>query len=117
MYWLLLLDVHYSNRDREMRMSLQRKYDTLFILFVPSNCTSVLQPMDVSFNAPFKKLVKKFAVNWLTNSVADAVSRGTHPADVHVRTTKTVLVRPFCAWVNSALEQMAGEQAILDRGG
>jgi hypothetical protein len=75
----------------------------------------MLQPMDVSFNAPFKKLVKGFAVEWLTARVFEAVAAGLDPADVTIRTTKKVLVQPFCSWVSHALARMARDRSTITR--
>jgi hypothetical protein len=111
-YWLLLLDVHYSNRDKEMLSRLRAKYPSLLILFVPANCTSELQPMDVSFNAPFKKLVRSSAVTWIADTIA-AAGAGNEIAPID--TTKGNLVRPFCGWLHEALLKMADDAPTLSR--
>lgn len=114
-YWLLLLDVHWSNRDKQMLAALRSKYPNLLILFVPANCTSELQPMDVSFNAPFKKTVKTSAAAWLTEEVAEALHMASSPAAVRVTTTKTALIRPFCYWLQNGLRRMAADRALIQR--
>jgi hypothetical protein len=60
--------------------------------------------------------VKSFAVSWLADAVASAVASGTDPAKATVKTTKSVLVRPFCAWLDQALQHMSGDRAAIDRG-
>ena len=62
---LLLLDVHSSNRDKDMFARLRLRYPILLILFVPANCTSLLQPLDVNFNGPIKRHIKALAAPWL----------------------------------------------------
>jgi hypothetical protein len=66
---LLLLDVHSSNRDKDMFARLRSRYPTLLILFVPANCTSLLQPLDVHFNGPIKRCIKALAATWLAELV------------------------------------------------
>lgn len=55
-HWLVLLDVYSSHRDAALLTLLRRKYPLLHLLYVPPNCTGQLQPLDVSFQGPFKKV-------------------------------------------------------------
>lgn len=57
-HWMILWDVYAVHKEKTLLLSLKHKYPNLIIIFVPANCTAELQPLDVSFNAPFKKIVK-----------------------------------------------------------
>ena len=101
-----------SQSSREMLARLRTKYDNLLILFVPANCTSELQPLDVSFNAPFKRLMRSSAVSWLADVVAARLCvDDLAPID----TTKRNLCSPFCAWVQQSLEKLSTDAGTLSR--
>lgn len=48
-------------------------------IFVPANCTSELQPLDVAVNAPFKFLLKERFNDWFSDQVCAAIKK--HPSD------------------------------------
>ena len=98
-----------------MRRRLQTKYPTLIILYIPANCTSEIQPLDVDFNGPFKKMVKTEATRWLAKEIAAVVARGAAPSEVRVATGKRDLVKPFCSWLESAFFWASGEHVMLQR--
>ena len=87
----------------------------LIILYIPANCTSELQPLDVEFNGPFKKKVKAEAATWLAKEVASAIQRGAPPSEVHVSTGKRALVRPFCSWLHVTFNWAASQHEMLAR--
>ena len=56
---LLILDEHRAQMTEEFKQKLQ-ELSTAYV-FVPGGCTSLVQPVDVVFNAPFKAAVEKIA--------------------------------------------------------
>ena len=40
-------------------------------IFVPAGCTSIIQPLDVSYNAPFKKKVEEYALKHMNDNLED----------------------------------------------
>ena len=80
--WLLLWDVHWSHRDADLISRLKTKYPTLVIMFVPACCTSLLQPLDVSFNSQFKQIIKSSAAKWMSKSVQTQIQAKIPPKNV-----------------------------------
>jgi hypothetical protein len=114
-YWCLLLDVHWTNRDSGMIASLKVKYPTLIILYIPANCTGRLQPLDVDFNMPFKRYLKDLACKWLAAFVTGQLAAGVAPDEVKVDVKKSALVEPYCSWIQRAHTWAARDKAMLKR--
>ena len=57
---LLILDEHRAQMTEEFKQKLQELSTTP--VFVPGGCTSLVQPVDVVFNAPFKAAVEKLKI-------------------------------------------------------
>ena len=71
---LLVADVHRAQNTKAIIKLLQERCNTE-IEFVPPGATSLVQPMDVVFNAPFKAAVDKLATDHLPSNV-EAYLRG-----------------------------------------
>ena len=56
---LLVLDEHCAQMTKVFKQKLQKLSTTP--VFVPGGCTSLVQPVDVVLNAPFKAAVEKIA--------------------------------------------------------
>ncbi len=99
-------DVYSSHRDSALLAKLKQKYPNLLIVFVPSSCTSELQPLDVEFNGPWKCCITWIAADWLSVSIGEQLNRGVDPAKVTLNTNKSDLVAPFCQWLAAATAEM-----------
>ena len=73
--WLMLWDVHYSHRAQIVLEFLKATYPNLIIMFVPANCTTVLQPLDVLFNAMWKWFISQLCVTYLIALVSMQIQR------------------------------------------
>lgn len=103
-YWMIIWDVHYSHRDKQTIKDLKENFPTLVILFVPAGCTSLLQPLDISFNKAFKAHVKKSAAAWMASQVTFQINRGVPPNKVRIPKTKSAVVPAYCGWLKAAVE-------------
>lgn len=97
-YWLMIWDVFYAHRG-DILQSLKTKYPTLIILFVPARCTNILQPLDISFNAHFKRIVRKAANQWLIDLVRSQIDAGKSGEDVEIPFSLSLLKLHFCSWI------------------
>ena len=48
------------------------------VIFVPPNCTDLLQPLDVSINKPLKAEIKKQFITWYSGEVQSQLNNGTN---------------------------------------
>ena len=65
---LLVADVHKAQKTEAIQTLLKRDCGT-DIVFVPPGTTSLVQPVDVVFNAPFKAAIDKLATERLHHNV------------------------------------------------
>ena len=100
--WLVLLDCHWSHRCPDFLTWAKETFPNLIIMFVPPSCTSLLQPLDVHFNGPFKAYITSLCVDWLFNWTKDCLVRGVKPNELRFPNQKSDLVAPFCSWVSQA---------------
>lgn len=103
-HWLILWDVYAIHKNKAMRERLEKKYPTLKFLFVPANCTSVLQPLDISFNSHFKKVIKTHAAAWMSEVVKRQLDSGKSIEDVKLPLHKSHIAPQLCTWLLRACE-------------
>lgn len=65
---MLVLDVHRAQKTDLIKTTFKSLHTTMAI--VPSGCTSLVQPLDVCINKPFKDQVKAAADNHYHNNLA-----------------------------------------------
>jgi hypothetical protein len=97
--WMMIWDVYCSHIDAKLLKSLKAKYPGLHILYIPPNCTSALQPLDVLYNGQLKCFLKSCSGKWLADHIAAQLQSGVPPEEVKVPRTKTELIGPFCDWM------------------
>ena len=64
----LVLDAHRAQKTQEIQDVLEEEYNTS-ITYVPGGCTSLVQPVDVSFNKPFKSTVERQATQHMQENL------------------------------------------------
>jgi hypothetical protein len=68
-HWLFLIDVFWAHRSPEFITWIQQNFKTVILVYVPANCTPVLQPLDVLFNSAWKQFVSSLCATWLMKQV------------------------------------------------
>ena len=64
----LVLDVHRAQKTEEIQDLLEAESNTS-VTYVPGGCTSLVQPVDVSFNKPFKSAVERQATQHMQENL------------------------------------------------
>lgn len=64
---LLVLDLHRAQKTDRIKELLNECGTTP--VFVPTGCTSIFQPLDVSFNAPLKRRVESAAAQHMQDNL------------------------------------------------
>jgi len=77
---IVVLDVWSVHKSVEFRSWIKQKYPFLQLIFVPANCTSVLQVADVALNRPFKQRIRTQYNEWAAGVVAAQIAAGQLPS-------------------------------------
>jgi hypothetical protein len=113
--WVLLWDVFYSHRMPDLLTYLREVYPNLILFFVPPGCTPILAPLDVDFNAPWKKFVATLCIAWLSQLVASQLDAGTAAADVKIPINKKDLTPFFTSWLHAAVMHFRDQHEMIKR--
>ena len=86
-HMLLVLDAHKAQTTSKIQSYLQTQCSTETVV-VPAGTTSLVQPVDVVFNAPFKAAVEKQATMHLQENLDSYVKGKINASERHILFTK-----------------------------
>ena len=69
---LLTIDCHRAQKVDDVISLLSKECKTT-VVYIPPGCTSLVQPLDVVVNKPFKMYIEKLATQHLQNNLDDYV--------------------------------------------
>ena len=101
----LVLDVHRAQKTQEIQDVLEGECNTS-ITYVPGGCTSLVQPVDVSFNKPFKSAVERQATQHMQENL---------DSYVHGRINASARRVLFTKWVGQAWEEVSADKEMIVR--
>jgi hypothetical protein len=102
---MLVLDVHRAQKTEEIQKYMRDECKTEPI-FVPAGTTSMIQPVDVVFNKPFKQAIDAMANSHVQENLEDYV-RG--------RITASERRILFTKWVGKAWEEISAKKDMIIR--
>ena len=68
-YWILVLDCYSVHICEEFLTWAKSEFPLLGLLYIPATLTAWLQPLDTSFNGPFKIFLRNVSGMWLANHI------------------------------------------------
>ena len=101
----LVLDVHRAQKTEAIQKMLEEDCQTS-ITYIPGGCTSLVQPLDVSFNKPFKSAVERLATQHLQDNLDTYVKGQINASERHILFTK---------WVGQTWEEVSANRDMVIR--
>ena len=101
----LILDVHSAQKSNAIQTILEKECNTE-VTFVPGGCTSLVQPIDVAFNKPFKSVVDRLATAHMQENLDAYVTGGMTASRRRVLITR---------WVGQAWEEVCTNKDMIIR--
>ena len=77
---ILLLDAWSVHRSKEFRNWMSSNHAKIHLVYIPANCTSMLQVADVALNRPFKSSIRKSFNEWAASIIVAQIAAGEQPS-------------------------------------
>ena len=101
---LLITDIHQAQTTNAIK-DLLRECNTDLVL-VPAGCTSLVQPIDVVFNKPFKSSIEKLAMQHMHDHLNDYLSGKLSASEQRVL---------FTRWIGQAWQETSANKEVIVR--
>ena len=101
----LILNVHSAQKSNAIQTILEKECNTE-VTFVPGGCASLVQPIDVAFNKPFKSVVDRLATAHMQENLDAYVTGGMTASRRQVLITR---------WVGQAWEEVGNNKDMIIR--
>ena len=102
---MLVLDLHKAQKTENIQAVLTDQCKAVPV-FVPAGCTSLIQPLDVVYNAPFKKKAEAAATQHMQDNLEAYINGKFTAGERHVLITK---------WVGQAWEELSQNREMAVR--
>ena len=86
---VVIFDSFKGHQGEEMKLLLLR--NNILSVVVPSNCTDLLQPLDLSVNKPLKDHLRRSFQSWYSQQVSKQMNEGKKPDEITVDTRLPVM--------------------------
>ena len=102
---LLVMDVHRAQTTKAVQDMLKQECNT-DVIYVPGGCTGLVQPLDVSFNAPFKAVIDRLATKHMQSNLEDYVK-----GNINAGRRRILLT----GWIGQAWEELSISTDMIRR--
>jgi hypothetical protein len=114
-HMVFLID-HWSVHYYKLRPWIEEKYKFIHLVFVPANCTSMLQPCDVIANQPLKRCFRDQCVSWMMDEVLPQIDANVPTADYYIKTTVTHMKPLALQWLYTAWLERKSQREYMKCG-
>ena len=111
---LVIFDVFKGHMGEAVQTLL--KENKIFRVVVPSNCTDLFQPLDLSVNKPFKDKLRRGFSEWYAQEVAKQLTDNVQPDAVHIDMRMSIVKKLSCRWIMSAYNHIHSSPEIVRNG-
>ena len=111
---LVIFDVFKGHQGDDFKAILSN--NNILSVLVPSNCTDLLQPMDVSVQKPLKDQVRNGFQSWYSEQVTDQLNDGKQAEEIIVSTQLSRMKPIGVRWITAAYDYLRSKPEIIRAG-
>ena len=117
-HWIFIMDCYGVHISVGFLTWAKEKWPQMIpvCIYMYGNCTACLQPLDISFNGPFKRMLQEEAASWLAQHMQEQLEKCSGPSKVQLNLSMTFLCPLLVKWLAKAHERMSKETAIIKQG-
>jgi hypothetical protein len=108
-----LIDCWSVHKSKEFLTWIKKKHPKILILFIPANCTAVLQPADIIIQRPLKHAFILQFNSWTMDNISKQLDKGSEvELDFKISTIKPLLY----SWLHKAWLHVFFKQDMICKG-
>ncbi|KAJ2925554.1 hypothetical protein H1R20_g11541, partial [Candolleomyces eurysporus] len=88
---ILFIDCYPVHISEEFRTYVFKEFPNVFLIFVPANCTGIMQPADVGLNRVIKHSIRQAALDYLVKSHKEQLDKGLTTTQIKFTTSLPAL--------------------------
>ncbi|KAJ2936155.1 hypothetical protein H1R20_g939, partial [Candolleomyces eurysporus] len=88
---ILFIDCYPVHAGVEFCTFVFEEFPNVFLIFVPANCTGIMQPADAGLNRVIKHSIRQAALDYLVESHKEQLSEGLTPSQIKFTTSLPIL--------------------------
>ena len=111
---ILLFDVFAAHRVESVLSKLDE--NNMLVVFIPPNCTDMLQPLNISVNKPLKAEIKRCFVNWYYNELNVQLDNGIPIEAVNIQMPISKMKPLAARWLVGAFDYLQDHEEFAVNG-
>ena len=111
---LLIYDVFATHQMESVLLKLEE--NNIVVIFIPPNCTDLLQPLDISVNKPLKAEIKRRFVNWYSDEVKAQLDNEISIQEVKVQMPLSKMKSLAARWLVGAFDYLQDHEQFAVNG-
>ena len=115
-FWIVVIDCYAVHISKQFITWAKETHPGMILLYISPGCTAWLQPLDISFNGPFKRILRNECAMWLASEMQEQIKVVGDPTKVQLNVKMSYLKPRFVNWVANALKKMGMEKETIMRG-
>ena len=111
---LLIFDVFAAHRVESVLSKLDE--NNVLVIFIPPNCTDMLQPLDISVNKPLKAEIKRRFINWYSDEVKVQLDNGIPIEEINIHMPISKMKPLAACWLVGAFDYLQEHEEFAVNG-
>ena len=111
---LCIFDIFKGHQTQAVETLLEE--NKILTVFVPNNCTDLLQPIDLSVNKSVKEHLRRCFQSWYSEQVQEKLQSGEELENITIDLRMSVMKELSAHWIVSACDHIRSHAEIITNG-